>query len=155
MKDEYASFKEESRDHLAIVNTDEETARQRPKSCPDSAPCTDRDKLRLRNGDNKCSGRVEVWHKGSWGTVCDDSWGLAEAEVVCQQLGCGPALDALGEAAFGTGNGSIWLGDVECRGWESSLWACARAPWGKSDCTSSASTYVPGNFLYQMLCVIF
>lgn len=77
---------------------------------------------------------MELWHEGSWGTVCDDSWGLAEAEVVCQQLGCGPALDALGEAAFGPGNGSIWLDEVRCRGRESSLWACARAPWGQSDC---------------------
>ncbi|XP_023564345.1 antigen WC1.1-like [Octodon degus] len=93
----------------------------------------DKEKLRLRGGDTECSGRVEVWHKGSWGTVCDDSWGLAEAEVVCQQLGCGPALDALGEAAFGPGNGSIWLDEVQCRG-ESSLWACASAPWGQSDC---------------------
>ncbi|KAM6162686.1 antigen WC1.1-like [Erethizon dorsatum] len=109
-------------------------AGMRHKSCPDSAPCTDREKLRLRGGDSKCSGRVEVWHEGSWGTVCDDSWGLAEAEVVCQQLGCGPALDALGEAAFGPGNGSIWLDEVQCKGKESSLWACTRAPWGQSDC---------------------
>ncbi|KAM6162687.1 antigen WC1.1-like [Erethizon dorsatum] len=109
-------------------------AGMRLKSCPDSAPCTDREKLRLRGGDSQCSGRVEVWHEGSWGTVCDDSWGLAEAEVVCQQLGCGPALDALGEAAFGPGNGSIWLDEVQCKGKESSLWACTRAPWGQSDC---------------------
>ncbi|KAI4586293.1 hypothetical protein MJG53_004080 [Ovis ammon polii x Ovis aries] len=96
--------------------------------------CADREKLRLRGGDSECSGRVEVWHSGSWGTVCDDSWSLAEAEVVCQQLGCGQALETVRSAAFGPGNGSIWLDEVRCAGWESSLWDCAAEPWGQSDC---------------------
>nr|XP_025140762.1 antigen WC1.1-like isoform X1 [Bubalus bubalis] len=109
-------------------------AGRRPKSCPTAAPCTDREKLRLREGDSKCSGRVEVWHSGTWGTVCDDSWSLAEAEVVCQQLGCGQALEAVRSAAFGPGNGSIWLDEVRCGGRESSLWDCAAEPWGQSDC---------------------
>ncbi|XP_043296225.1 antigen WC1.1-like [Cervus canadensis] len=109
-------------------------AGRRAKSCPAAAPCTDREKLRLRGGDSQCSGRVEVWHGGSWGTVCDDSWSLAEAEVVCQQLGCGPALEAVRAAAFGPGNGSIWLDEVRCGGRESSLWDCAADPWGQSDC---------------------
>ncbi|KAM9683685.1 uncharacterized protein ACBT57_000731 [Dama dama] len=109
-------------------------AGRRPKSCPAAAPCTDREKLRLRGGDRECSGRVEVWHSGSWGTVCDDSWSLAEAEVVCQQLGCGPALEAVRAAAFGPGSGSIWLDEVRCGGRESSLWDCAAEPWGQSDC---------------------
>nr|UYB00908.1 WC1 [Sus scrofa] len=109
-------------------------AGRRPKSCPAAVPCTDKEKLRLRGGNSLCSGRVEVWHSGSWGTVCDDSWSLAEAEVVCQQLGCGHALEALRDAAFGPGSGSIWLDEVQCRGRESSLWDCAAGPWGQSDC---------------------
>uniref|UniRef100_A0A4W2C9F1 SRCR domain-containing protein n=1 Tax=Bos indicus x Bos taurus TaxID=30522 RepID=A0A4W2C9F1_BOBOX len=107
---------------------------RRPKSCPTAAACTDREKLRLRGGDSECSGRVEVWHNGSWGTVCDDSWSLAEAEVVCQQLGCGQALEAVRSAAFGPGNGSIWLDEVQCGGRESSLWDCVAEPWGQSNC---------------------
>ncbi|XP_040091595.1 antigen WC1.1-like, partial [Oryx dammah] len=99
-----------------------------------AAAFSDREKLRLRGGDSECSGRVEVWHSGSWGTVCDDSWSLAEAEVVCQQLGCGQALEAVRAATFGPGNGSIWLDEVRCRGRESSLWDCAAEPWGQSDC---------------------
>uniref|UniRef100_A0A2K6EFY8 CD163 molecule like 1 n=1 Tax=Propithecus coquereli TaxID=379532 RepID=A0A2K6EFY8_PROCO len=92
------------------------------------------DKIRISGGDSKCSGRVEIWHEGSWGTVCDDSWDLAEAEVVCQQLGCGSALAALGEAAFGQGTGPIWLDEMQCKGNESFLWHCHAKPWGQSDC---------------------
>lgn len=90
--------------------------------------------LRVRGGEDGCSGRVELWHAGSWGTVCDDSWDLADAEVVCRQLGCGPAVDAPTGATFGPGSGPVWLDEVGCRGSEASLWSCPAEPWGLGDC---------------------
>uniref|UniRef100_A0A673T0E2 Scavenger receptor family member expressed on T cells 1 n=1 Tax=Suricata suricatta TaxID=37032 RepID=A0A673T0E2_SURSU len=90
--------------------------------------------LRVRGGTDSCSGRVELWHAGAWGTVCDDSWDLADAEVVCRQLGCGPAVGALAGAAFGPGSGPVWLDEVGCRGSEASLWSCPAEPWGLGDC---------------------
>uniref|UniRef100_A0A8C6MJE9 Scavenger receptor cysteine-rich type 1 protein M130 n=1 Tax=Moschus moschiferus TaxID=68415 RepID=A0A8C6MJE9_MOSMO len=92
------------------------------------------DKIRLQEGTTNCSGRVEIWHGGSWGTVCDDSWDLNDAQVVCRQLGCGLALEAGKEAAFGQGTGPIWLSEVKCKGNESSLWDCPARYWGHSDC---------------------
>lgn len=91
-------------------------------------------KIRLQEGNTTCSGRVEIWHGGSWGTVCDDSWDLNNAQVVCRQLGCGSALKALKEAAFGQGTGPIWLNEVKCKGNESSFWDCPVKSWGHSDC---------------------
>ena len=43
--------------------------------------------LRLIDGDVSNEGRVEIYHSGTWGTICDDYWGLEEATVVCRQLG--------------------------------------------------------------------
>uniref|UniRef100_A0A8C3W2N6 SRCR domain-containing protein n=1 Tax=Catagonus wagneri TaxID=51154 RepID=A0A8C3W2N6_9CETA len=102
-----------------------------------SAAFSDKERLRLRGGNSMCSGRVEVLHSGSWGTVCDDSWSLAEAEVVCQQLGCGHALEALrdaGVAHFGKGSGRIWLEGMKCTGKESHLWKCPSRGWGQNYC---------------------
>uniref|UniRef100_A0A674KHJ4 SRCR domain-containing protein n=1 Tax=Terrapene triunguis TaxID=2587831 RepID=A0A674KHJ4_9SAUR len=94
----------------------------------------DREKLHVVGGEDRCSGRVEVWYRGSWGTVCDDSWDMADANVVCKQLGCGSAVSAPGEAAYGEGIGPIWVETLNCRGTESSLWDCPAKPWGESNC---------------------
>ncbi|NWQ85453.1 DMBT1 protein, partial [Burhinus bistriatus] len=82
----------------------------------------------------RCSGRVELYHNGSWGTVCDDGWELAEAEVVCRRLGCGEALLAVSEAQFGPGSGNILLDDVQCRGDEDNLWECSHRGIAVHDC---------------------
>uniref|UniRef100_A0A4W3H125 Soluble scavenger receptor cysteine-rich domain-containing protein SSC5D n=1 Tax=Callorhinchus milii TaxID=7868 RepID=A0A4W3H125_CALMI len=91
--------------------------------------------VRLANGNNMCSGRVEVLHDSTWGSVCGDHWGTEEANVICRLLNCGEATSATGNASFGQGTGPIWLSDVRCEGTEASIDQCSTSPYGVDRCS--------------------
>ena len=43
--------------------------------------------MRVVGGRDKTQGTVQICIENVWGTVCDDSWGTSDANVVCGQLG--------------------------------------------------------------------
>lgn len=90
--------------------------------------------MRLVNGLDSCSGRVEVLHNGIWGTVCDDYWDLIDAGMVCREVGCGNVINAKSNAFFGAGAGQIWMDDVDCSVSHSKLTKCAFNGWGVHNC---------------------
>lgn len=51
-----------------------------------SAPPPRENDLRLVDGSDM-RGRLEVYHGGQWGTVCDDHFDLVDGGVACRQLG--------------------------------------------------------------------
>ncbi|XP_016399641.1 scavenger receptor cysteine-rich type 1 protein M130-like [Sinocyclocheilus rhinocerous] len=122
---------------------DESHIRRCPSSNSHKINCTHendvglicRGSIRLVGSGGVCAGRLEVFHSGSWGTVCDNSWDIKDAHVVCRQLQCGVSLSNQQVPAwFGPGSGPIWLDEVECKGNETSLWSCSSPGWGKHDC---------------------
>lgn len=88
-----------------------------------------------------------MFHKEEWGTVCDNSWDFAAANVVCRQLGCGMAVAAPRQARFGEGQGRIWLDDTRCTGTEAALSECRTKDWGVHLCQhkDDASVVCSGN----------
>ena len=79
---------------------------------------------------------MEVFHEGTWGTVCDNIWDASDAEVACRQLGYAGVTTA--HKYYGEGSGDIWLSDVHCRGSENSLDECIHSGWGSHDCSHSS-----------------
>jgi len=98
--------------------------------------------VRLVGGANDNEGRVEILHDGVWGTVCDDSWGIEDARVVCRQLGLGDALAAPCCADNGQGAGQIWMDNVNCQGNEANLEDCGHNGWGSHNCAHSEDASV-------------
>ncbi|WAQ99147.1 MSRE-like protein [Mya arenaria] len=95
------------------------------------------DTIRLVNGHSPYSGRVEVYHNGQWGTVCDDDFDHRDVKVICRMLGYYQGEQygrPYQHASIGSGSGMIWLDNLECSGYESGVQFCSHNSWGDNDC---------------------
>lgn len=91
-------------------------------------------------GGNTDSGRIGLFHAGEWGSVCSDSWGLAEATVACRMLGFERSFQAMAMPAPAAT--PVWLSSVSCAGNESSLLDCLANRWRPGKCSAADSVGV-------------
>ena len=92
---------------------------------------------------------MEVYHNGEWGTVCDNGWDLNNAQVVCSELGLGPAIAARHNTSYIQDDSQIWLDNLKCDGTEWTIRMCSHTGWGVKNCSHSEGAgvqcSVPGN----------
>ncbi|KAL7372347.1 hypothetical protein ABVT39_014821 [Epinephelus coioides] len=96
------------------------------------------DSVRLVNGTNLCSGRLEVksdQSNQSWSAVCEDDFDQQDAEVVCRELGCG-APSVLQGALYGELEAPMWTKEFQCGGNESALLDCRSSDSDRNTCSS-------------------
>ncbi|MEQ2194813.1 hypothetical protein XENOCAPTIV_003366, partial [Xenoophorus captivus] len=78
--------------------------------------------VRLINGTDRCSGRVEVFHNGRWGKICSNSWSPTEAAVLCKELSCGTPKKS--QEVFTFGDSTLAGFISRCSGNVSSISQC-------------------------------
>jgi len=89
--------------------------------------------VRLVGGPSPREGRLEVYHNGTWGTVCDDYFSDSAARVVCYMLGFSYVGQDIGNR-YGAGSGPVWLDDVRCSGTETYIGDCRHTGWRRNYC---------------------
>ncbi|EDW68611.2 LOW QUALITY PROTEIN: uncharacterized protein Dvir_GJ12600 [Drosophila virilis] len=93
--------------------------------------------VRLTGGESPHMGRIEVKVNGQWGYVCDDKFGLRDADVVCRELGFKMgAAEVRGNSYYEPPerNFNYAMDELECRGNETKLKDCDFKGWGVHNC---------------------
>ena len=86
----------------------------------------------MKNDTSQCMGQVEMYISGQWRALCASHWSLANANVVCRQLGCGVTISTPNGAE---GSDQVWKAGFHCSGTESFLWKCPVTALGDPDCS--------------------
>ena len=77
------------------------------------------------------SGRVEIWHAGSWGTICNRAWSNNDGTVACQQMGYA-GRDYRGLIhSFSGGSGPVHAQNLYCSSTYEWITQCFSS-WGSS-----------------------
>ncbi|XP_043950596.2 uncharacterized protein LOC108029525 isoform X6 [Drosophila biarmipes] len=104
----------------------------------DEANCPALDyEVRLTGGEGPHAGRIEVKANGQWGYVCDDKFGLKDADIVCREIGYHMgAQEVRGSSFYAPPNQDFnyLIDEVECHGNETKLKDCAFKGWGVHNC---------------------
>ncbi|XP_063968185.1 deleted in malignant brain tumors 1 protein-like [Lytechinus pictus] len=94
--------------------------------------------VRLVGSSSPNQGRVQLYHEGSWGSICDDRWDINDAMVVCHMLGYQSASEALTANPFPERGddpaGGVLLDQVQCEGDETHIGRCQHRGFRPEGC---------------------
>lgn len=95
--------------------------------------------IRLVSGPSGMEGRLQVFHAGSWGEVCDDYldgfYGHNyTVQTACQQLGY---RDGEFLSTYDAPSSVFSLDDVACSGTERRIDTCPHLAWGTHNCSAT------------------
>ena len=99
----------------------------------------------IGNGTSSSEGYIEAYNStsGIWGILCDQSFGIIDAHVVCKMLGFTTAVEALSnwEADDLYGNppssSNFVLDNLDCSGSEKSVFDCPTTGESTNNCRAS------------------
>ena len=95
--------------------------------------------IRLLGGSGPHEGLVEMYFLGHWTAVCDTygTWDLADASVVCRQLGYSGAVAAPRDSIFRGGNQrrSFVVDRIYCSGYERNITGCRKNIYSSEQCS--------------------
>ncbi|XP_039257531.2 uncharacterized protein LOC120334142 [Styela clava] len=123
--------------NISDINQLEDSVRNLNKSLGGLKKAVNINVVRLFGSSSKNIGTVGIFKYGEWGTVCDDSWDINDANVICRMLGFNRATAAPGAAKYGQGTGSIFMDDVNCIGTEDNIWSCPHIDESRENCAHS------------------
>jgi deleted-in-malignant-brain-tumors protein 1 len=89
--------------------------------------------IRLVSGPSGMEGRLQLYHSGAWGEVCDDVFDFSRYGVTtaCQQLGYAGGVFV---NTYDAPSDTFLVDDVSCSGTERRLDACSHLPYGTENC---------------------
>ena len=84
-----------------------------------------------------------MWYNNGWGIVCNESWDVNDAKVVCRELGFPiEGARAYSDIHFEGELGGILLNDIRCNGSESTLSQCLHTGWRVNMCNHQTAAGV-------------
>ncbi|XP_052773299.1 deleted in malignant brain tumors 1 protein-like [Mya arenaria] len=90
--------------------------------------------IRLVDGPNTYSGRIETSISGQLVTLCDYLFDIKTANVACNMLGYSGAKEVMSSTRYGVGQMPLYTGRISCNGNEKSLEQCHHDPIEDSLC---------------------
>ena len=152
---------------VEVSFTDDAGNSEGPLKSNEYPPDAENGELRLADGPSESQGRLEVFHAGEWGTICDDQFdervddprtphdrrripNLAPIKA-CQFMGYASGqVRPRGDISMAPSTQEIWLDDVRCLDnqphWTgqspTKLHHCYHAGWGLNNCTADENVHL-------------